>query len=186
MRNRAVPGPRHGTTGRVSPRINEYEALSRRSGLVAAEQAHFVRVRLGVQVAEHNNRIILTGASRQSLDQGAYLIAASCRVPRRRRELGSGQWNSTARGLDAAEQRRPARIAGTTRWEAEFRNFADWPTRQDRVGDIGSAPRQAGVPSLGPWRSHPNRMQTQCACELISQVAIAVEPDLLQGAGQGW
>lgn len=42
---------------------------------MAAEQAHFVRVRLGVQVAEHNNRIILTGASRQSLDQGAYLIA---------------------------------------------------------------------------------------------------------------
>jgi hypothetical protein len=32
VRVRAVPGPRHGTNGRVSPRINQYEALSRRSG----------------------------------------------------------------------------------------------------------------------------------------------------------
>ena len=42
---------------------------------MAAEQAHFVRVRLGVQVAEHNSRINPHGASHQSLDQGAYLIA---------------------------------------------------------------------------------------------------------------
>jgi hypothetical protein len=182
VRIRAVPGPRHGTNGRVSPRINEYEALSRRSGLVATEQAHFVRVRLGVQVTEHNNRMILTGVSRQRLDEGPYLVTARCRVPRRRRELGGRQRHSTARRVHAAEQRGPARIAGTTRWEAEFRQFADRPTRQDRVGDVGSTPRLAGVPSLGLWRSHPNRMQAQCAGELISQVAIAVYPDLLQAA----
>ena len=108
---------------------------------MATEQAHFVRVGLGVQVAEHDNRIILTGASRESLDESSYLVTARCRVPRRRRELGGGQWNSTARGVDSAEQRRPARVGGTTRWEAEFRRFADGPTRQDRVGDVGSAPR---------------------------------------------
>jgi hypothetical protein len=141
VRVRAVPGPRHGTNGRVSPCINQYEALLRRSGLVATEQAHFVRVRLGVQVAEHYNWMILTCASRQSLDEGSYLVTPRCGVPRRRRELGGGQWNSTARGVDAAEQRRSARIAGTTRWKADVRNFADWPTRQNRVGDVGSAAR---------------------------------------------
>jgi hypothetical protein len=73
----SIPRPGLGVLSRISPGIDEDELVQRRLGLVPAEEPHLVRVRLGIQIAEHDDGIVLVLAPSQQSRERLHLLASS-------------------------------------------------------------------------------------------------------------
>ena len=72
----AGPGPRERVGRRIAPRVDEDEAVARGGGLVPAEHAHLIGVRLRIQVADEDDGIAGLVERDESLHESADLSAA--------------------------------------------------------------------------------------------------------------